>query len=148
MNINELKPAQGSHKRRKIVGRGAGSGHGKTSCRGSNGQNCRSGGGTRPGFEGGQMPLIRRVPKVGFNIKFPKEIQIVNLKSLARFKEDALISPEFLEEKGLIKNKDRWVKILGNGEVHKPLSIKAHYFSNSAREKIEKAGGKVEIIKC
>ena len=148
MNLNELKPAVGSHKRRKIVGRGPSSGHGKTSCRGTKGQNARSGRGTRPGFEGGQMPLIRRIPKRGFNIRFPKEIQIVNLKNLTRFKEDTLISPEVLEAKGLIKDKDRIVKILGNGEVHKPLNIKAHYFSSSAREKIEKAGGKVEIITC
>ncbi len=146
MELHELKPSAGSHKRRKIVGRGPGSGHGKTSCRGSNGQNSRSGRGTRPGFEGGQMPLIRRVPKRGFNIKFPKEIQIVNLNSLTRFKEDGVISPEVLELKGLIKDKNRRVKILGNGEVHKPLNIQAHYFSNSAKEKIEKAGGKVEII--
>jgi large subunit ribosomal protein L15 len=148
MDLHELKPPVGSHKRRKIVGRGPGSGHGKTACRGSKGQNARSGRGTRPGFEGGQMPLIRRIPKRGFNIKFPKEIQIVNLKNLTRFKEDTLISPEVLEEKGLIKDKNRMVKILGNGEVHKPISVKAHYFSNSAREKIEKAGGKVEIITC
>jgi len=148
MNLNELNPVAGSHKKRKLVGRGPGSGHGKTSCRGSNGQNSRSGRGTRPGFEGGQMPLIRRVPKRGFNIKFPKEVQIVNLQSLTRFKEETTISPEFLETKGLIKNKDGLIKILGNGEVHKPLNIKAHYFSSSAREKIEKAGGKVEIITC
>ncbi len=146
MNLSELKPVAGSHKRRKIVGRGPGSGHGKTSCRGSNGQNSRSGRGTRPGFEGGQMPLVRRIPKHGFNIKFPKKIQLVNLKSLTRFKEDTIISPEVLEEKGIIKDKNRLIKVLGNGEVHKPLNIKAHYFSNSAKEKIEKAGGKAEII--
>ncbi len=146
MNLHELNPVAGSHHKRKIVGRGPGSGHGKTSCRGSNGQNSRSGRGTRPGFEGGQMPLIRRVPKRGFNIKYPKEIQIVNLQSLTRFKDDSLISPEFLETKGLIKNQDGLIKILGNGEVNKPLSIKAHFFSLGAKEKIEKAGGKIEII--
>ncbi len=146
MNLHELNPVAGSHKKRKLVGRGPGSGHGKTSCRGSNGQNSRSGRGTRPGFEGGQMPLIRRVPKRGFNIKFPKEVQIVNLQSLARFQEETKISPEFLETKGLIKNKDGLIKILGNGEVHQALNIKAHYFSQGAKEKIEKAGGKIEII--
>lgn len=148
MKLNELKPVPGSHKRRKIVGRGPGSGHGKTSCRGSNGQNSRSGRGTRPGFEGGQMPLIRRVPKRGFNIKFPQEIQIVNLKSLTRFKEDSLISPEILATKGLIKDKQKLIKILGSGEIHKPLNIQAHFFSAGAKEKIEKAGGKAEILSC
>jgi large subunit ribosomal protein L15 len=146
MQLHELSSPLGSHKRRKIVGRGPSSGHGKTACRGSKGQKARSGRSTRPGFEGGQMPLIRRIPKRGFNIKFPKEIQIVNLKSLSRFKEDSIISPEFLESKGLVKNKQVLIKILGNGEIRKPLNIKAHLFSQSAKEKIEKAGGKVEII--
>ncbi|MDP2938823.1 MAG: 50S ribosomal protein L15 [Candidatus Omnitrophota bacterium] len=148
MQLHELISPYGSHKRRKIVGRGPSSGHGKTACRGSNGQNARSGTRRRPGFEGGQMPLIRRVPKRGFNRKFPKEVQIVNLKSFTLFKEDSVISPEILQEKGLIKDKGGLIKILGSGEIHKPLVIKAHNFSQGAKEKIEKAGGKVEIIPC
>src|SRR3989338_7564572 len=141
MNINELKPARGSHKRRKIVGRGKGSGHGKTSCRGHNGQNARSGGGTRPGFEGGQMPLIRRLPKRGFNVQRSLDYQIVNLRHLTRFKEASVITPDTLFEKSLIKDKFRFVKILGTGEINRPLTIKAHNFSKSAAEKIKKAGG-------
>lgn len=147
MNLNELKPPRGAHKRRKIVGRGKGSGHGKTSCRGHNGQNARSGGGTRPGFEGGQMPLARRIPKRGFNVKRSLDYQVVNLKSLTRFKEASVITPEFLLEKGLIHDKFGLIKILGDGEVSKSLIIKAHSFSQAAAEKIKKAGGSVELIK-
>lgn len=146
MNINELKPTAGSNKRRKIVGRGKGSGHGKTSCRGHNGQNSRSGGGTRPGFEGGQMPLARRIPKRGFNAQRSVEYQLVNLKSLTRFKEASVITPDILLEKGLIKNKFSLIKILGDGEINKPFTIKAHRFSQSASLKIKKAGGTVELI--
>lgn len=146
MNINELKPAPGAHKRRKIVGRGKGSGHGKTSCRGHNGQNARSGGGTRPGFEGGQMPLARRLPKRGFNVQRSLDYQIVNLGHLTSFKEASLVTPEILFEKGLIKDKLRFVKILGGGEINKPLTIKAHNFSKSAEEKIKKVGGEIELI--
>jgi large subunit ribosomal protein L15 len=146
MNINELKPTAGSRKRRKIVGRGKGSGHGKTSCRGHNGQNSRSGGGTRPGFEGGQMPLARRTPKRGFNVQHSLIYQLVNLKSLTRFKEASIITPDILLEKGLIKNKFSLIKILGDGEINKPLTIKAHSFSQSAAEKIKKAGGTAELI--
>jgi len=146
MKINDLKPAPGSHKRRKIVGRGKGSGHGKTSCRGHNGQNCRSGGGTRPGFEGGQMPLARRIPKRRFNTKRTTEYQLVNLKSLTSFKEASIITPDVLLEKGLIKNKFHLIKILGDGEIAKSLTVKAHKFSQSAIDKIKKAGGTPELI--
>ena len=146
MNISELGPASGAHKRRKIVGRGKGSGHGKTSCRGHNGQNSRSGGGTRPGFEGGQMPLIRRVPKRGFNVQRSLKFQIVNLNQLTRFKEGTEITPEILFEKSLIKDQDKYIKILGTGEISKPVTVKAHCFSKSAEEKIKKAGGSIELI--
>ncbi|MCF6097648.1 50S ribosomal protein L15 [Thermovorax subterraneus] len=146
MRLHDLKPAKGSRKRPKRVGRGIGSGHGKTSTRGHKGQNARSGGGVRPGFEGGQMPLIRRIPKRGFTNKFKKEYAIVNVKDLNVFEENTKVTPELLKEKGLIKQIKDGVKILGDGELNVKLEVVAHAFSSSAREKIEAAGGKAEVI--
>ncbi|SHM85459.1 LSU ribosomal protein L15P [Caldanaerovirga acetigignens] len=146
MRLHDLKPAKGSRKRPKRVGRGIGSGHGKTSTRGHKGQNARSGGGVRPGFEGGQMPLIRRIPKRGFTNKFKKEYAIVNVKDLNVFEENTKVTPELLKEKGLIKQIKDGVKILGDGELNVKLEVVAHAFSSSAKEKIEAAGGKAEVI--
>ncbi|MCG0276118.1 MAG: 50S ribosomal protein L15 [Thermosediminibacteraceae bacterium] len=146
MRLHDLRPAEGSRKKPKRVGRGIGSGHGKTSTRGHKGQNSRSGGGVRPGFEGGQMPLVRRIPKRGFTNKFKKEYAIVNVKALNVFEENTRVTPELLKEKGLIKQIKDGVKILGDGELKVKLEVVAHAFSNSAKEKIEAAGGKVEVI--
>ena len=147
MQIHELKSPPGARKRRKIVGRGPGSGHGKTSCKGQKGQNSRSGRAALIGLEGGQMPLIRRLPKMGFRSKNHKFYQIVNLESLTRFKEGTLVNGDFLKSHGLIKNATWPIKILGDGELKKPLTVCAHSFSKNAQEKISKAGGKVELIK-
>ena len=147
MKIEDLRPAIGAKRKRKIVGRGPGSGHGKTSTRGHKGQMSRTGKGTTPGFEGGQMPLIRRIPKRGFN-KWPrKDYQIINLENLLTLKKETSITPELLKEKGLIKNSVNFLKILGNGDINVPLNIKAHAFSKKAIDKIKNAGGKSEIIK-
>ncbi len=145
MRLSDLSPKQGSTKRKKRVGRGVGSGHGKTSCRGHKGQKARTGGGTRVGFEGGQMPLQRRLPKRGFNNIFRKEYAITNLKELNNLSE-TIITPEILLEKGLIKDIKDGVKILGEGEIKNAITVKANAFSESAKEKIIKAGGSVEII--
>ncbi|MFA4888500.1 MAG: 50S ribosomal protein L15 [Candidatus Omnitrophota bacterium] len=142
-----LKAPKGAHKRRKYLGRGSSSGHGKTSTRGSKGQTSRAGRHFYLGFEGGQSPLIRRMPKRGFTSVFKKVFQIVNLKDLNEIKENT-ITPELLEEKGLIKNKEKLVKILGNGEIKNPLTITAHAFSKKAAAEIRKAGGKTELIPC
>lgn len=147
MKIQEIHASAGAHKRKKIVGRGSGSGHGKTSCRGQKGQGSRSGAKKKPGFEGGQMPLIRRVPKRGFTNPFKKQIQVVNLQDLNIFSENEVVNCDLLKSKNLIKNKKISVKILGNGDVKKPLTVQADAFSKSAQEKISKAGGKAEIIK-
>lgn len=146
MQIHAIKAPVGARKRRKIVGRGQGSGHGKTSGRGHKGQKARSGRATILGIEGGQMPLIRRLPKVGFNSKNPTIHQLVNLESLSRFKEGTVINADFLKSHGLIKSAWKTYKILGNGELKKPLTVHAHQFSKSAEEKITKAGGKAELI--
>lgn len=147
MKLHELKPAEGSTKKRKRVGRGESSGLGKTSGRGANGQNARSGGGTRPGFEGGQMPLIRRVPKRGFNNIFRVDYSVVKLEDLNRFEDGAEITPELLIETRLVRKLEKGgVKILGNGSIDKKLTVKAHKFTQSATEKIEAAGGKAEVI--
>ena len=146
MYLHELKSPKGSRKRRKIVGRGQGSGHGKTSCRGQTGQLSRSGRAVILGSEGGQMPLIRRLPKVGFRRKNPLVYQIVKLSSLNTLNEGTTIDAEFLKSKGLIKNIYKPYKILGDGEMNKSLVIRASSFSKSAEEKILKAGGKVEKI--
>ena len=145
MRLSDLAPSPGSRKKRKRVGRGPGSGHGKTSCRGHKGQNARSGGGTRPGFEGGQMPLQRRVPKRGFTNIFQKQYSIVNVGVLNDITETP-ITPEVLVDKGLIKNTKHDVKILGAGDVTNPINVKAHAFSASAKEKIDKAKGSAETI--
>jgi large subunit ribosomal protein L15 len=145
VGLYNLKPPKGAHQRNKLKGRGSSSGHGKTSTRGSKGQTSRAGRATYPGFEGGQMPLIRKIPKRGFTSKFKKVYQIVNIKSLTGIKEEK-ITPELLEIKGLIKDKDKPVKILSDGEIKVPLVISAHAFSNKAQEKIKAAGGRFEII--
>ena len=146
MYLHELKAPKGSRKRRKIVGRGQGSGHGKTSCRGQTGQMSRSGRAVILGSEGGQMPLIRRLPKVGFRRKDPLVYQIVKLSSLKKLKAGTVIDGEFLKSQGLIKSIYKPYKILGDGEVTKSWTIRASSFSKSAEEKILKAGGKVEKI--
>ncbi|MFZ5966774.1 MAG: 50S ribosomal protein L15 [Bacillota bacterium] len=146
MRLHELRPAEGSVKDRKRLGRGTGSGQGKTGGKGHKGQNARSGGGVRPGFEGGQMPIYRRLPKRGFNNPFKKEWTIVNIDTLNVFEDGTMVTPELLLETGIIKKVVDGVKILGDGELQKKLSIQAHKFSQSAIEKIEAAGGKAEVI--
>ncbi|WP_251860729.1 50S ribosomal protein L15 [Clostridium sp. Marseille-Q2269] len=146
MKLHELKAAEGASKASKRVGRGTGSGLGKTSARGQNGQNSRSGGGVRPGFEGGQMPLYRRLPKRGFKNIFAKEYAAINLDRLNCFEDGTVVTPELLVEKRVVKKVKDGVKILGNGNIEKKLTVKAAKFSKSAIEKIEAAGGKVEVI--
>ncbi|MEA3424378.1 MAG: 50S ribosomal protein L15 [Bacillota bacterium] len=147
MRLHDLKPAEGSRKNKKRVGRGTGSGLGTTAGRGMNGQNSRSGGGVRPGFEGGQMPLFRRLPKRGFtNARFKKNWTILNVTDLNVFEDKTDVTPEILLEKGLIKSLKFGIKILGDGELNKSLNIKANKFTQSAINKIEAAGGKVEVI--
>jgi len=146
MKLNELKSASGEKKRRKRVGRGPGSGHGKTAGRGHKGQNSRSGGGVRPGFEGGQMPLQRRIPKRGFTNIFKKRFALVNVKDLNRFDANSVVDPAVLKEKGIIKKGYDGVKVLGTGDVHVPLTVRVHKISSSAAQKIEKAAGRVEVI--
>ena len=143
--LHNLKAPRGSHKPRKILGRGSSSGHGKTSTRGSKGQTSRAGRDFYPGFEGGQTSFIRRMPKRGFVNRFKKIYQIVNLKQLNQLKEPD-INLGLLEEKGLIKDKNKLVKILGEGEIKNPISIQAHAFSKKAAQTIKNAGGKAEII--
>lgn len=146
VRLHELKPAAGSRKKAVRVGRGIGSGHGKTSGRGHKGQKSRSGGGVRPGFEGGQMPLYRRVPKRGFTNIFKKEIVNINVEALNRFDNGTVVTPELLVEHRIIKNIKDGLKVLGEGNLKKALTVKAHGFSKSAIEKIEAAGGKAEVI--
>lgn len=145
MGMHNLKPPRGSHKKRKLLGRGPGSGHGKTSTRGSKGQTSRSGRDFYLGFEGGQMPLIRKIPKRGFTSKFKKDYQIVNLSDLNRIKEQN-INLQILEKEGLIKDKNKLVKILGDGEIKNPITIQAHAFSKHAADKILSCGGKIEVL--
>ncbi|KMK74882.1 50S ribosomal protein L15 [Alkalihalobacillus pseudalcaliphilus] len=146
MKLHELKPAEGSRKVRNRVGRGIGSGNGKTAGRGHKGQNSRSGGGVRPGFEGGQNPLYRRLPKRGFTNPTRKEFTVVNLDTLNRFEEGTEVTPELLIESGTVKNVKYGIKILGNGKIEKNLTVKANKFSASAVAAIEAAGGKTEVI--
>jgi large subunit ribosomal protein L15 len=146
MKIEDLRPAEGSRKENKRVGRGVGSGHGKTSCRGHKGQKARSGGTKGPGFEGGQMPLQRRLPKRGFKNRFKKEYAIVNLKDINRIEGLDVITPEVLVERGIIRDLKDGLKVLGVGEIQRPVTIKADAFSASTRTKVTAAGGKVEII--
>lgn len=146
MRLNQLSPAEGAVKTSKRKGRGPASGLGKTSGRGQKGQKSRSGGGVRPGFEGGQMPLTRRLPKRGFTNIFAKVYNEVNLGQLDIFEEDTVVTPQLLMEKGIIKKEKDGVKILGNGELNTKLTVKAHKFTKAAQEKIEAAGGKAEVI--
>ncbi len=146
MKIHELTPAPDSNKAVKRIGRGHGSGNGKTAGKGHKGQNARSGGGVRIGFEGGQMPLARRIPKRGFNNIFAAKYAIVNVSDLNRFKDDTVVDTELLVASGLVKKVYDGVKILGNGELTAKLTVKAAKFSQSAVEKIEKAGGKTEVM--
>ena len=146
MKLNELSPAPGSVKKSFRVGRGNGSGAGKTAGKGHKGQNARSGGGVRPGFEGGQMPLARRLPKRGFHNIFGTTYAPVNVETLNRFEDGTEVTAELLLETGVISKALDGVKILGNGEITKKLTVKATAFSASAKEKIEKAGGKAEVI--
>lgn len=146
MRLHELKKPEGSTKAPKRIGRGQGSGQGTTAGRGMNGQNSRSGGGVRLGFEGGQMPLYRRLPKRGFTNKWAKEFAEVNVSDLNRFEDGSVVDLKVLLESGLVKKELDGVKVLGNGSLEKKLTVKAEKFSKSAAEKIEKAGGKAEVI--
>lgn len=145
MKLHELKPVQGS-KDKKRKGRGIGSGLGKTAGKGHKGQKARSGGGVRIGFEGGQMPLYRRIPKRGFTNIFKKEYAIINISDLEVFENGTEVTPELLKEKGLVKDTRGCIKVLGNGEITKQLNVKAHKFSKTAAERITASGGKVEVI--
>ncbi len=146
MNLNELKPAAGSTKPSFRKGRGHGSGNGKTAGKGHKGQKARSGGSIRPGFEGGQNPIYRRLPKRGFNCRNTKEIIAINVGTLNVFENDEIVDVAALKKVGLINNPKDGVKILGVGELNKKLTVKVNYFSKSATEKIEAAGGKAEVI--
>ncbi len=146
MKLNELSPPKGSHKPRKRLGRGVGSGTGKTAGRGTKGYNSRSGGGVRPGFEGGQMPLHRRLPKRGFKNIFRKNFSIINIRDLSRFKKGSLVDEAALVGMGLVKGKRDGIKLLGQGEIKYPLSIRLNKISNNAREKIEAVDGNIEVI--
>ncbi|MBS1113443.1 MAG: ribosomal protein [Nitrospirae bacterium] len=146
MKLEDLQPAAGSRKRNKRVGRGVGSGHGKTSCKGHKGQKARSGGTKGAGFEGGQMPLQRRLPKRGFKNHFAVEFAIINLKDINALKGIDIITPESLLEKGVIKDLKSGLKVLGEGEIQRPITIKADAFSASALAKIAAAGGKAEVV--
>ncbi|MCX5830096.1 MAG: 50S ribosomal protein L15 [Deltaproteobacteria bacterium] len=143
MDLQTLKAPVGSRKKRKRVGRGDGSGHGGTACKGSKGQNARSGGGTRPGFEGGQMPMARRLPKRGFRNPFRKEMITVNLVQLNAFPENSIIDAEALIQQGLIKKRGDGIKLLGKGDIQHALSIKLDALSKGAKAKIEAAGGSI-----
>lgn len=146
LGLENLKFSRGARTRKKILGRGSGSGHGKTSTRGSKGQTSRSGRHFYLGFEGGQVPLIRKIPKRGFsNLKFKKTFQIVNLKDIVRLR-DNIIGPELMKQTGLVEKSEGLIKVLGEGEISSPVTVRAHAFSKSAKDKIEKAGGKVELI--
>ncbi len=146
MKLHELKPAEGSTKAKKRIGRGTASGQGKSAGKGQKGQNSRSGGGVRLGFEGGQMPLYRRLPKIGFTNIFRKEYAVVNLSDLERFDNGTVVNPDVLKEAGLVKAMLSGVKILGNGDLTKNLTVQAHKFSKTAADKIAAAGGKVEVV--
>ena len=147
MKLHNIHPNEGATQTRKRLGRGVGSGLGKTSGKGHKGQNARSGGGVRPGFEGGQLPLFRRLPKRGFsNANFKTEYAVINLSDLNRFEDGAVVTPELLKEMGLVKNQLDGIKVLGNGTLEHKITVKAHKFSKRALEEIEKLGGKAEVI--
>ena len=146
MRLDELQPAEGSRFTRKRVGRGIGSGTGKTSGKGHKGQNARSGGGVRPGFEGGQMPIYRRLPKRGFTNIFAKQYVTINVSELERFEDGTEVTQELLKETGVVSKTLDGIKVLGRGELTKKLTVRVAKFTTSAAEKIEKAGGKAEVI--
>lgn len=147
MKLHELRYNEGSVKDSKRLGRGTSSGHGKTSGKGQKGQNSRSGGGVRPGFEGGQNPLFRRVPKRGFNnYNFQTKYAVINVSDLNKFEDGAVVTPEILKEMGLVKKQLDGIKVLGSGNLDKKITVKATMFSKAAKEKIEKSGGKAEVI--
>ncbi len=146
MNLHDLTPAKGAKKRPKRIGRGPGSGHGKTATKGHKGLLARSGGGKRPGFEGGQMPLARRLPKFGFINPSRIEYAIVNIKSFEKWAGDGMVTPQAMVDAGLVKRKKLPIKILGSGELKKALVVQAHKFTKSAEAKIQAAGGRVEVI--
>ncbi|MBC8393063.1 MAG: 50S ribosomal protein L15 [Deltaproteobacteria bacterium] len=146
MKLNQLSPAAGSRKARKRLGRGVGSGTGKTAGRGSKGQNSRSGGGVRPGFEGGQMPIHRRLPKRGFTNIFKKKFALVNLRDLARFESGSMVDEAALLKAGLVKGGNDGIKVLGQGNITHPLTIMVDKVSKSAKEKIEAAGGQIKVL--
>ena len=146
MKLNELSPAKGSRKAPRRLGRGVGSGSGKTAGRGTKGFNSRSGGGVRPGYEGGQMPLHRRLPKRGFANIFRKNIAVINIRDLKRFDKGSVVDEAALVQSGLVSGKRDGIKLLGHGEIDYALDIKLSHISKSAREKVEAAGGKVEVI--
>ncbi len=147
MKLHELRPSEGAFKASKRLGRGTSSGTGKTSGKGHKGQNARSGGGVRPGFEGGQLPLFRRLPKRGFsNAMFKVRYATINVSDLEKFDEGAVITPELLKEMGILKKQLNGVKVLGNGELTKKITVKANKFSDTAIAKIESIGGKAEVI--
>ncbi|MBD1372344.1 50S ribosomal protein L15 [Hazenella sp. IB182357] len=146
MKLHELKPAAGSRHKRKRLGRGISAGQGKTAGRGHKGQNARSGGGVRPGFEGGQNPIYKRLPKRGFNNMNRVEYAIINMDILNRFEDNTEVTPELLLEKGIVKNLKDGLKVLGNGDLTTKVTVKAHKFSQSAQEKITAAGGSTEVI--
>jgi large subunit ribosomal protein L15 len=146
MRLDELRYPEGSRKKKKRVGRGIGSGHGKTACRGSKGQRARTGGGTKAGFEGGQMPLQRRLPKRGFHNPFKKPVSIVHLGDLNRFEKDTVVDPDLLFHSGLLHKKGEIVKLLSDGEIQHPLTIRVHQTSRAALKKVEAVSGRVEVI--
>jgi len=146
MKLHELSPAKGSRKAPKRLGRGVASGTGKTAGRGTKGYNSRSGGGVRPGYEGGQMPLQRRLPKRGFTNIFKKNIAVINIRDLAKFDEGSVVDTEALVQAGLVKGQRDGIKLLGQCEIKYSLDIRVNHISKSAREKIEAAGGKVEVL--
>jgi len=146
MKLHELQANEGTRTKRKRLGRGIASGHGKTSGKGHKGQNARTGGGTRLGFEGGQTPLFQRLPKRGFSNINRKEYAVVNLDTLNRFDENTDVTPELLIESGIVKNEKSGIKVLAKGTLDKKINVKAHKFSNTAKEAIEAAGGKAEVI--
>ncbi len=146
LELHGLKPAKGANKKPKRVGRGPGSGHGKTSTRGEKGQKSRSGFSQKPGFEGGQMPLHRRIPKRGFTNKFAKQYAVLNVGELNKLEDGTSVTPDFLIEKRVIKKRLDGLRVLGKGELTRKLSVRAHHFSESAKKKIEEAGGSIEVI--
>ena len=147
MKLHELKAVEGSTKARKRIGHGPGSGTGKTSGKGEKGQNARSGGGVRPGFEGGQLPLYRRLPKRGFsNYPFKKEYAVINLSDLNIFEDGTVVTPALLKERGIVKKQLSGIKVLGEGQLEKKLTVQAHKFSKSAIDKINESGSKAEVI--